>query len=116
MSTEKEPFEIISARHYAATFSGSSGEFVMQDIMKACGFLQDGYDPDRPGFSEYMAGRRSVMLFILEKMQMNELHVLSMSKITSALNEAFKTSKEFDMVNGDNSPQSSDYEKATFRE
>jgi hypothetical protein len=109
VSEEKEPYEVIKARHYANAFSGASGEFVLQELMKFCGMLGDGFSPVR-GETEFNAGKRAVICYIFERLQLNELQVYAKTKIDSEINKVFKESKDFEET------QLDDYATATFKE
>lgn len=109
MEQGKEPFEVIKARHYSNAFSGDSGEFVLQDMMKFCGMMGDGFSPVR-GETEFNAGKRSAICYIFERLQLNELQVYAKTKIDSTFNKEFIKSKDFEDTD------MSDYEKATFKE
>lgn len=112
MKEVKEPFEVIKSRHYANVFSGESGEFVLQDLMKFCGVLSDGFDPT-PGVTDYNSGKRGAFCYIVERLQLNEMQVYSKLKLDSVINEEFKKSAEFSSMSSDDV---SEYSKATFAE
>lgn len=106
---EREPFEIIKARHYANTFSGEGGEFVLQDLMKFCGMMSDGFGLE-PGVTQYNSGKRAAICYIMERLQLNEMSLLTKSKLTNVLNSEFQKSLEFEIADA------TDYEQATFKE
>lgn len=104
----KEPFEIIRARHYADAFSGESGEFVLQDLLAASGMLSDGFSTER-GVTDFNAGKRNIVSYIISKLQLNELNILARSKMDTVINKEFQKSLDYD-------EQQSGYERATFQE
>lgn len=99
----KEPFEVIQSRHYANTFDGSdSAEFTLQDIMHFCGMMRTGFSKDSNEMA-YNAGKRDVILYILQKLNLNEMQVFAKTQMNNILNKEFSKSST-----------GSDYAKAVF--
>lgn len=89
-----EAFAVKRVRHYNNTFQGDkSAEFVLQDLMTFCNFMGDGFSKD-PHETAYMAGRRSVILYVLDKLQQSEFDVAAKMKIDNILNREFSSSSD----------------------
>lgn len=71
---EKESFEQVRAKHYHNVFSGASSEFVIQDLMKFCNYINSSFNEQYPNsdVTIFNEGRRSVILYILSLLQVKE--------------------------------------------
>lgn len=89
-----EAFAVKRVRHYGNTFKGDeSAEFVLQDLMTFCNFMGDGFNKD-PYETAYMAGRRSVILYIMAQLEQSEFDVAAKMKIDNILNREFSNSSD----------------------
>lgn len=64
--------------YYKDTFNSDSGQKVLWDILKASGFLTDGFNVD-PYKSAYAAGTRAMAVRILHLLELTELDVKTMA-------------------------------------
>lgn len=96
----KESFAIKKNRHYHATFTGPSGEFCIQDLMKFCNVNNPSFDPLNPNSSltAFNEGKRAVILYVLSLLQVNEVQLQAMQNMTSTYNNEFKNSSEYDSL------------------
>jgi len=111
MENKKEPYEVIRARHYANVFKGDSGEFVLQDLLKEGCMFSDGFDPDT-SILAYLAGKRSILCYITERLQLNEMEVYAKTKMDSVINNEFKSSLDYEI--NSQKIDDSDYAQSIF--
>jgi len=64
--------------HFKKTFSGDSGEFVLNDLMKFSHANEDLYRPDI-GVERYVLGQRSVILRIQAFLNMTDEQIQKLS-------------------------------------
>ena len=58
--------ELVKA--YREVFGDDRGQTVLRDLMDECAFFSDGFDPDRPDLTQYNAGKRGMIIHILDKL------------------------------------------------
>jgi hypothetical protein len=93
MAEKKESFATVKARHYQATFSTLSADFVLQDLMKHCNFITSSFMGQDSHTTAYNEGKRDVCLYILGILQKNELQVKAMIE-SQVYDNALLSSKE----------------------
>jgi len=65
------------ADDYKHIFNTAEGQRVLRDVLDFCGLLSDGFAED-PYVTAYNAGRRSVGVYLLEKLEMDRQRLMQM--------------------------------------
>lgn len=72
------------ARAYSELFGSPAGEMVLSDILAAAGVLQVGHVAGDPNAAIWSDGRRSLGLFILERLRWREMELVKLARATTA--------------------------------
>lgn len=70
-SVDNNDLYLQNVKNYKKVFGSETGKKVLWDLLKACGFMSDGFD-ENPNVTSYNSGARSMVLRILKIVEMNE--------------------------------------------
>ena len=69
---EENSPEIQKSRTYKRVFTTEDGGAILNDLMVFCNMIQPCYDPQNVNETIFNEGKRSVALFIMTQLNMNE--------------------------------------------
>ena len=73
-----------TARAYNELFGSPAGEIVLADILREAGILAVGYVRGDPDTAVWHDGRRSLALFILDRLRWRETELVKLARATTA--------------------------------